>query len=163
MFMHIRIYIYIYVSICMYKMYVCMYVYIYILIAQQRIDTSEVIVDFQGPSPWENTLLRFPVCDLLPRSSARAALASASSPWGNTNRVVSNWVVSKGPLCPSKTKINVFLFFDTTPSDRSDFFLYFSYTQILVVYYSFLCLSFLSLCFVFLFINVFRISFFISF
>ena len=28
--------------------------------------------------------------------------------WGNTNRVVSNRVVSKGPLYPSKTKIIIF-------------------------------------------------------
>ena len=31
-------------------------------------------------------------------------------PWGNTNRVVSNRVVSKGPLYPSKTQIVIFCF-----------------------------------------------------
>ena len=31
-----------------------------------------------------------------------------SLPWGNTNRVVSNRVVSKGPLYPSKTKFITF-------------------------------------------------------
>ena len=35
--------------------------------------------------------------------------------WGNTNRVVSNRVVSKGPLYPSETKSTIYLFFDTTP------------------------------------------------
>ena len=35
--------------------------------------------------------------------------------WGNTNWVVSNRVVSKGPLYPSKTKIDTYLFVDTTP------------------------------------------------
>ena len=38
-----------------------------------------------------------------------------STPWGNTNRVVSNQFVSKGPLYPSKTKIIIFCVFDTTP------------------------------------------------
>ena len=32
-------------------------------------------------------------------------------PWGNTNRVVSNRVVSKGPLYPSKTKTVTLLMF----------------------------------------------------
>ena len=44
-----------------------------------------------------------------------AADAGGRGSWGNTNRVVSNRVVSKGPLYPSKTKIIVFRFFDTTP------------------------------------------------
>ena len=35
--------------------------------------------------------------------------------WGNTNRVVSNRVVSKGPLYPSKTEMIISLVFDTTP------------------------------------------------
>ena len=36
-------------------------------------------------------------------------------PWGNTSRVASNRVVSKGPLYPSKTKLSYLLLFDTTP------------------------------------------------
>ena len=41
----------------------------------------------------------------------------APDTWGNTNRVVSNRVVSKGPLYPSKTETVMFLFFDTTSRD----------------------------------------------
>ena len=41
----------------------------------------------------------------------RAAASRAAAPWGNTNRVVSNQVVSKGPLYPSKTKININIMF----------------------------------------------------
>ena len=36
-------------------------------------------------------------------------------PWGNTNRVVSNRVVSKGPLYPSKAKMIVFFVFRYDP------------------------------------------------
>ena len=57
---------------------------------------------------------------------AIAFMDVAPDTWGNTNRVVSNRVVSKGPLYPSKTEINIFvarralklsyaLFLDTTP------------------------------------------------
>ena len=42
-------------------------------------------------------------------TSRRAVLCDV--PWGNTNRVVSNRVVSKGPLYPSKTKIIIFVAF----------------------------------------------------
>ena len=41
--------------------------------------------------------------------SARADRRPRNTSWGNTNRVVSNRVVSKGPLYPSKTKILCFL------------------------------------------------------
>ena len=37
--------------------------------------------------------------------------APSPQTWGNTNRVVSNRVVSKGPLYPSKTKIIIFCVF----------------------------------------------------
>ena len=44
-----------------------------------------------------------------------AARPEKSCPWGSTNRVVSNRVVSKGPLYPSKTEMFIFVVFDTTP------------------------------------------------
>ena len=42
------------------------------------------------------------------------SVKSTHKSWVNTNRVVSNRVVSKGPLYPSKTK-TICLLFDTTP------------------------------------------------
>ena len=47
--------------------------------------------------------------------SEREWLAPPVVPWGNTNRVVSNRVVSKGPLYPSKTKSTIFFCFLIRP------------------------------------------------
>ena len=48
------------------------------------------------------------------RQTASLARGSAGS-WGNTNRVASNRVVSKGPLYPSKARSITCLLLDTTP------------------------------------------------
>ena len=45
------------------------------------------------------------------RGLGRGSRSAPDLPWGNTNRVVSNRVVSKGPLYPSKTEISIFVVF----------------------------------------------------
>ena len=52
------------------------------------------------------------------------------SPWGNTNQVVSNRAVSKGPLHPSKTKIIVFFVFDMTPFVRQCYIYIYIYARV---------------------------------
>ena len=79
--------------------------------ALPSVDTPPWIAPSHGPclfnAPHQCALLQIPLV---------ATASRRSESWGNTNRVVSNRVVSKGPLYPSKTKtILCFLFFDTTP------------------------------------------------
>ena len=84
-----------YMRIYMYTM--CIYIYIYIYIYSQ----GEV----------EGGALRRAVREEEAGQRATRRAAGGGGPWGSTNRVVSNRVVSKGPLYPSKTNIIIYFVF----------------------------------------------------
>ena len=116
--MHVYIYIYVYTHVCIVSIHVrCIHTYIYIYIyiythmhihiyiyvhiyIYTHIYTYAYMQARGSATSWRPP----------PRGAPRRRICSGLG-WGNTNRVVSNRVVSKGPLYPSKTKIIIFVAF----------------------------------------------------
>ena len=114
--MYIYIYIHIYVYIYIFILFIYLYIYIYIppeARREPRHDRQDGLAWKAAPRQVEHKLLqtlrqgRGQASSALPLDAAPAKV----KPWGNTNRVVSNRVVSKGPLYPSKPEIITFIAF----------------------------------------------------